>query len=67
MDIASLSMGLSQNKLLSQVGTAVLSNTLDNSQDMAASEVAMIDSIPTAHDLEMSVNPAVGSQIDVYA
>ncbi|MGN0270553.1 MAG: putative motility protein, partial [Candidatus Weimeria sp.] len=36
MDIASLSMGLSQNKLLSQVGTAVLSNTLDNSQDMAA-------------------------------
>lgn len=67
MDIASLSMGLSQNKLLSQVGTAVLSNTLDNSQDMAASEVAMIDSIPTAHDLETSVNPAVGLQIDVYA
>ena len=67
MDIASLSMGLSQNKLLSQVGTAVLSNTLDNSQDMAASEVAMIDSIPTAHDLETSVNPAVGSQSDVYA
>lgn len=67
MDIASLSMGLSQNKLLSQVGTAVLSKTLDNSQDMAASEVAMIDSIPTAHDLETSVNPAVGSQIDVYA
>ena len=67
MDIASLSMGLSQNKLLSQVGTAVLSNTLDNSQDMAASEVAMIDSIPTTHDLETSVNPAVGSQIDVYA
>lgn len=61
MDIASLSMGLSQSKLLTSVGTAVLSNTLDTAQDAGAAMTEMLD----ASAMEHSVYPELGGNIDV--
>ena len=60
MDIPALSMALSQNKLLNDVGVAMLSKSLDTMQDTGAAIVASIDSIP-----ETSVNPDIGGNIDI--
>lgn len=60
MDIAGLSMTLSQSKALNDVGTAVLSKTMDQQENMGAGIVNMIDSAA----MERSVNPAVGSNFD---
>lgn len=60
MDIAGVSMALSQMKSLNDVGTAVLSKTMDQQENMGAGIVNMIDSAA----MERSVNPAVGSNFD---
>ena len=60
MDIPALSMALSQNKILNDVGVAMLSKSLDTMQDTGAAIVASIDSIP-----ETSVNPDIGGNIDI--
>ena len=61
MDIPALSMALSQMKVSSDVGTAVLSKTIDTNEQMGASLVNMIDKAA----MERSVNPSVGSNFDV--
>ena len=60
IDIPALSMALSQNKILNDVGVAVLSKSLDNMQDAGAAIVASIDAVP-----EVSVNPNIGSNLDI--
>ncbi len=60
MDIPALSMALSQNKILNDVGVAMLSKSLDTMQDTGEAIVASIDSIP-----ETSVNPDIGGNIDI--
>ena len=60
MDIAALSMAMSQNKIMSDVGTAVLSKAIDTGEQMGQSIVNMID-----RSMELSVNPNVGSNIDI--
>ena len=60
MDIPALSMALSQNKILNDVGVAMLSKSLDNMQDTGAALVASIDSVS-----ELSVNPDIGANIDI--
>ena len=60
MDIAALSMAMSQNKIMSDVGTAVLSKAIDTVEQMGASIVNMID-----RSMELSVNPNIGSNIDI--
>lgn len=61
MDIAALSMAMAQSKSLSTVGVAVLGKALDT-QEMAGNEVVkMIDSAA----MERSVNPNIGSMIDI--
>lgn len=67
MDVGLLSMTLSQSKTLGQAGTLILAKTIDSADQMAAGEIAMINSAPASHALETAVNPAVGSNIDVYA
>lgn len=57
-DIASLSMYMARNETLMDVGTALLSDTLDTEQSVGAATVRM---------MEQSVNPAVGSNIDIRA
>ncbi len=60
MDIPALSMAMSQNKILNDVGVALLSKSLDNMQENGAALVASIEAIP-----ETSVNPDIGSNIDL--
>ena len=60
MDIAGLSMAISQNNIMNKVGTAVLSQTMDAAEQQGAGIVAMID-----HSMELSVNPSVGGNFDM--
>ncbi len=60
MDIPGLSMALSQNKILNDVGIAMLSKSLDTMEENGAAMVASIESIP-----ETSINPDIGSNLDI--
>ncbi len=64
MDITELSMSLSQNRILSAVGTAMLGKTLDlveGQADMMTESMAS-NSSPS---LESLVYPTSGTQIDM--
>lgn len=61
MDIAGLSMSLSQIKTQNDVGMAVLDKTLDMNDSMGASLINMMD----RSMMEQSVNPNVGSRFDM--
>lgn len=61
MDIASLSMSMAQNNVLQNVGTAVLSKAMESNEQMGTNIAAMIDSAA----MERSVNPSIGSNIDL--
>lgn len=61
MDIAALSMAMSQEKIMSDVGTAMLSNALDLQEEVGSEVVEMIDSAA----MERSVNPSVGQVMDI--
>ena len=61
MDIPSLSMGLAQSRTLNEVGPAMLAKSLDNLESTGAQMVNMMTT-----SMELSVNPAVGANIDVY-
>ena len=63
MDIAGVSMALSQIKTSNEVGVAVLSKAMDNNESMGDGLVRMLEKA----DMERSVNPKVGSNVDVYA
>lgn len=56
MDIAALSMTLSQMQLQTEVSTAVLAKTLDSSKLQGESMTKL---------LEQSVNPHLGQSIDI--
>ncbi|WP_026661800.1 YjfB family protein [Butyrivibrio proteoclasticus] len=60
MDIPALSMALSQNKILNDVGVAVLAKSLDTMESAGEALVSTIDSAA-----ELSVNPNVGANIDI--
>lgn len=61
MDIPALSMSMAQSNLLTDVGTAVLAKTMDQAEAISASLTDMLDSAA----MELSVNPAVGGNIDI--
>ena len=56
IDIPSLSMAMSQNKVMSDVGVAMLDMSLDNFSE-AGDTMAKL--------MEQSVNPDIGGNIDV--
>jgi len=60
MDIAELSMVLSQNRVMNDVGVAMLSQSLDMVEDTSATLTEMMD-----NSMELSVNPDIGSTIDI--
>lgn len=62
MDIAQLSMSMSSIQTNSAYGVAMLSKSLDSASDTGEQIVNMIDSSA----MERSVNPAVGSNFDMY-
>lgn len=61
MDIPALSMSMAQANLLTDVGTAVLAKTMDQAEAVSASLTDMLD----AAAMELSVNPAVGGNIEI--
>ncbi len=61
MNIPGLSMALSQVEALNSVGTAILAKSLDTMETTGAQMVDMMKS-----SMELSVNPAVGANIDIY-
>lgn len=61
MDIAGLSTALATNSIQSQVSIAVLDKTMDMNESLGAGMVQMIDSAA----MERSVNPHIGSNMDL--
>ena len=61
MDIAALSVDMNTLALQNQVGTAVLSQTMDMNETLGQELVQIID----AAAMERSVNPNVGGNIDI--
>jgi hypothetical protein len=61
MDIAGLSMSMADNRIQSQVGTAILGKAMDTNEVLGQGLVQMID----ASAMERSVNPDVGANFDV--
>lgn len=57
MDIAALSMSMSQTSLASAVSTSMMKMTMNTSEVAAQRVIKMID--------EMELNPAVGSNLDI--
>lgn len=56
MDIAGLSMHMSQQQLSTNVGIAVLDKSISTMEDAGAAMVKM---------MEQSVNPSLGQNIDI--
>lgn len=61
MDIAGLSMSLSQIQTQNNVGVAMLSKSLDTNEQMGDSLISMMN----RSTMEQSVNPYVGSHFDM--
>lgn len=61
MNIPELSTALSHIELSNQVGTAVLSKALDNSEIAGQNMIQMMN-----RSMELSVNPDIGSNFDMY-
>ena len=61
MDIAGVSVALSDYSTKSQVGMAVLSKAIDNTEELGEGLVKILD----AAAMEQSVNPGVGANIDI--
>lgn len=64
IDIPALAMAMSQNKIMTSVGTAVLSNSLDMMEAQASQMSDLIAAAPSP-SLESLVNPSVGGNIDM--
>lgn len=62
MNIPEVSMALANVYLTNQVGIAVLDKAMESSESAGASLISMMD-----RSMELSVNPAVGSNFDMYA
>lgn len=61
MNIPELSTALSNVNIMNQVGIAVLDKALENSETTGESLINMMD-----RSMELSVNPAVGGNFDMY-
>ena len=61
MDIPGLSMRMAQSNLLTDVGTAMLTKTMEQADSVSAAMTEMLD----ASAMELSVNPGVGANIDI--
>lgn len=61
MNIPELSTALANINLMNQVGIAVLDKAMESSEAAGTSLINMMD-----RSMELSVNPAVGSNFDMY-
>jgi len=63
MDIAALSMGLSQMKISQSAGLAVMKMAMNQATGESTDILELLDA--NTKMLELSVNPSVGSNFDV--
>ena len=61
MNIPELSTAMATVNLQNQVGVAVLSKALDSTEQSGSSLINMMD-----RSMELSVNPNIGSNFDMY-
>lgn len=61
MNIPELSTAMANIELGNKIGTAVLSKALDTSEALGDSLIQMMD-----RSMELSVNPNVGSNFDMF-
>ena len=61
MNIPELSTAMANVNLQNQVGVAVLSKALDSTEQSGSSLINMLD-----RSMELSVNPNIGSNFDMY-
>lgn len=61
MNIPELSTTLANMNLQNQIGVAVLSKALDSTEQSGTSLINMTD-----RSMELSVNPNIGSNFDMY-
>ena len=61
MNVANMAMNMSQTQLMPQVGTAVLSMSLDSMTEQGDAMVEMMN----RSMMENSVNPDLGGNIDI--
>lgn len=61
MNIPELSTALANTQVMNQVGIAVLDKALENSETTGESLIQMMD-----RSMELSVNPHIGSNIDLF-
>lgn len=64
MSIANLASSMSQAQTMQAWGVGMLSKTMDNTESAGEQLTKMIESVPAAQ-MELSVNPSVGSMFDV--
>lgn len=65
MDIAALSMGLSQSKVHQQVDISVLKMAMDSSEMQAAEMLKMLEA--NMQIMEQMLHPHLGGNVDVKA
>ena len=63
MDIAALSMGLSQMKVSQQASVSVMKMAMDTAKGQMADLTQMMDT--NTRMMEQSVNPHIGANIDI--
>ena len=63
MDIAAMSMAMSQMKLSQEVGVAVMKKAMDSSEGQMADLMKMME--VNTRIMEQSVNPNIGGTIDI--
>lgn len=63
MDIAALSMGLSQAKIAQQASVSVLKMAMDTGETQMNDMLKMVET--NTKKLEQSINPHIGKNIDV--
>lgn len=61
MNIPELSTAMANMEIGNKIGTAVLSKALDTSESLGDSLIQMMD-----RSMELSVNPNVGSNFDMF-
>lgn len=61
MDIAGMSMGISNARATTEIGTAMLAKSLDMMETVGAGVINLIE----RSAMENSVNPGIGGNIDI--
>lgn len=65
MDIAAISMNLSQAKVAQQVGISVMKLAMNSMEGQSADLAKMLAG--SVKIMEQSINPGLGASLDIYA